>query len=67
MPAASQPIWWFWISLCLGMDGYAVCREMRSDPLLKEVPILFLTAKAKDEDKIAGFMAGADDYMVKAF
>ena len=50
-----------------GMDGYAVCREMRSDPLLKEVPILFLTAKAKDEDKIAGFMAGADDYMVKPF
>ena len=50
-----------------GMDGYAVCREMRSDPLLKDVPILFLTAKAKDEDKIAGFMAGADDYMVKPF
>ena len=38
-----------------GMDGYAVCREMRSDPLLQSIPILFLTAKAKDEDKIAGF------------
>ncbi len=50
-----------------GMDGYAVCREMRGDPLISEIPILFLTAKAKDEDKIAGFMAGADDYLCKPF
>jgi DNA-binding response OmpR family regulator len=50
-----------------GMDGYAVCREMRSDPLLQNIPILFLTAKAKDEDKIAGFLAGADDYLCKPF
>jgi DNA-binding response OmpR family regulator len=50
-----------------GMDGYAVCREMRSDPLLANLPILFLTAKAKDEDKIAGFLAGADDYLCKPF
>lgn len=50
-----------------GMDGYAVCREMRADPLLKDVPILFLTAKAKDEDKITGFTAGADDYLTKPF
>ncbi len=50
-----------------GMDGYAVCREMRSDPLLADIPILFLTAKIKDEDKIAGFNAGADDYLCKPF
>jgi len=50
-----------------GMDGYTVCREMRADPILKELPILFLTAKAKDEDKIAGFLAGADDYLSKPF
>ncbi len=50
-----------------GMDGYAVCREMRADPLLKNVPILFLTAKTKDEDKITGFNAGADDYLSKPF
>jgi DNA-binding response OmpR family regulator len=50
-----------------GMDGYAVCREMRSDPILEEVPILFLTAKSKDEDKIVGFKAGADDYLGKPF
>ena len=50
-----------------GMDGYAVCREMRADPLLVDVPILFLTAKIKDEDKIAGFNVGADDYLSKPF
>jgi len=44
-----------------------VCREMRADPLLKEVPVLFLTAKVKDEDKVAGFMAGGDDYLCKPF
>lgn len=50
-----------------GMDGYAVCREMRGDPLLANIPILFLTAKGKDEDKITGFQAGADDYLTKPF
>ncbi|MBA3072384.1 MAG: response regulator transcription factor, partial [Anaerolineae bacterium] len=50
-----------------GMDGYTVCREMRADPLLVNVPILFLTAKTKDEDKIMGFNAGADDYLGKPF
>ncbi len=50
-----------------GMDGYSVCREMRADPLLANVPILFLTAKSKDEDKITGFRAGADDYLTKPF
>ncbi len=50
-----------------GMDGYAVCREMRADPILAGIPILFLTAKSKDEDKIAGFQAGADDYLAKPF
>src|SRR5512133_1058001 len=50
-----------------GMDGYAVCREMRADPILSEVPILFLTAKTKPEDRITGFNVGADDYLGKPF
>lgn len=50
-----------------GMDGYTVCREMRGDIKLSNVPILFLTAKIKDEDKITGFKAGADDYLSKPF
>ncbi len=50
-----------------GMDGYQVCRQIRGDPLLRELPVLFLTAKIKDEDKIEGFRAGAVDYLSKPF
>lgn len=49
------------------MDGYTVCSEMRADPELSEVPILFLTAKTKPNDRIAGFRSGADDYLCKPF
>lgn len=50
-----------------GMDGLQVCRELRNDPLLQTVPILFLTARGRVEDKIEGFEAGADDYLTKPF
>lgn len=50
-----------------GMDGYTVCKEMRDDVFLKEVPIIFLTAKNKVEDKIVGLSVGADDYLGKPF
>ena len=49
------------------MDGFEVCRTIRADPMLSDVPILFLTAKIKDEDKVNGFLAGADDYLTKPF
>lgn len=50
-----------------GMDGFTVCKEMREDIILKDVPIIFLTAKNKVEDKISGLSVGADDYLVKPF
>lgn len=50
-----------------GMDGYEVCRQIRQDPLLEDLPVLFLTAKGKEEDRIMGFRAGADDYLSKPF
>jgi two-component system alkaline phosphatase synthesis response regulator PhoP/two-component system response regulator RpaA len=50
-----------------GLDGFGVCREMRADPLLADIPILFLTAKSSDQDKITGLKAGADDYLTKPF
>ena len=50
-----------------GMDGFTVCKEMRQDVLLCDVPVLFLTAKTRDEDKITGLSAGADDYLGKPF
>lgn len=49
------------------MDGYQVCQAMRADPQLAEIPILFLTAKVKPQDRIAGFNVGADDYLCKPF
>ena len=50
-----------------GMDGLAVCREIKANPFLSRVPILILTALATVDFKIEGFEAGADDYLVKPF
>ncbi|MFN8454454.1 MAG: response regulator transcription factor [Anaerolineae bacterium] len=50
-----------------GMDGFATCRELRGDPAIADVPILFLTALGRPEDRIEGFRAGADDYLTKPF
>ena len=47
------------------MDGMATAKEIRE--LNRQVPILFLTAKSLEEDKLAGFAAGADDYLTKPF
>jgi len=47
-----------------GLDGYDVCEEIRK---LSDVPILFLTAKSEEEDKLLGYDLGADDYMTKPF
>jgi DNA-binding response OmpR family regulator len=49
------------------MDGYTVCEQMRADPILTDVPILFLTAKVKPQDRINGLSIGADDYLCKPF
>lgn len=46
-------------------SGLDVCRRLREDPLTRHVPILVLTARVGDEDRIAGFEAGADDYVTK--
>ena len=50
-----------------GMDGLETCRELRSDPLLKSVPILFLSGKGRPEERVEGLEAGADDYLAKPF
>ena len=50
-----------------GMDGIAVCREIKANPFLSRVPILILTALATVDFKIEGFEAGADDYLIKPF
>lgn len=49
------------------MDGIEVCRRLRGSPSTASVPILFLTASGGIESKVAGFDAGADDYLTKPF
>lgn len=50
-----------------GMNGLDVCRVMRRDPWMSKIPVLMLTAKAEEEDVVAGLEVGADDYMTKPF
>ena len=50
-----------------GKDGYDVCRELRSNGKTKAVPIIMLTAKSEEIDKILGLELGADDYITKPF
>ncbi|MEK7277547.1 MAG: response regulator transcription factor [Chloroflexota bacterium] len=50
-----------------GMNGLDVCRQIRADPALADTPVLFLTSKGDVEDKVAGLIVGADDYLAKPF
>ena len=50
-----------------GMSGFSVARKLREDEKTKHVPIIFLTAKGSENDKITGFNLGADDYISKPF
>ena len=49
------------------MDGYETCRRLKENPSLKEIPIIFLTAKTETEDIVKGFELGAVDYVTKPF
>lgn len=48
-----------------GLDGYSVCRLLKSDPQLARIPVIFVTGRATLEDKLAGLTLGADDYLLK--
>lgn len=50
-----------------GMTGIEVCKAMRSDPKTASIPVIMLTAKGEETDKIVGLEVGADDYMTKPF
>lgn len=49
------------------MDGFEVCRVLKQNPKLKDVPVLMLTAKGEEVDRVVGLELGADDYVVKPF
>jgi two-component system, OmpR family, alkaline phosphatase synthesis response regulator PhoP len=50
-----------------GMDGYDVCKEIRKDNAISTMPIIMITAKGEELDKILGLELGADDYITKPF
>lgn len=49
------------------LDGYALCRALKTDSALSEIPVMLLTAKADEKSEIEGLETGADDYMAKPF
>ncbi|MDH3198575.1 MAG: response regulator, partial [Candidatus Krumholzibacteria bacterium] len=49
------------------MDGYEVCRKMREDFGLSQIPVIMLTAKGDQRDRITGLEGGANDYLVKPY
>lgn len=50
-----------------GFSGVQICQLLRNDPEFRTVPIIFLTARAEEGDRIKGLQSGADDYVAKPF
>ncbi len=50
-----------------GMDGLLVCQAMRADPATAGIPVIMLTARGEEAERIAGLELGADDYVTKPF
>ena len=50
-----------------GMDGFEICKTLKKDPKTHAVPILMLTAKGEEVDRVVGLELGADDYVTKPF
>jgi len=50
-----------------GLDGVTVCRAIRKDSINSSVPVLMLTARREESDKVVGLDSGADDYLTKPF
>jgi DNA-binding response OmpR family regulator len=49
------------------MDGYELCRDLKTQFKTSHIPVILLTAKASESSKAAGFETGADDYIIKPF
>ncbi|MFT5442623.1 MAG: two-component system phosphate regulon response regulator PhoB [Myxococcota bacterium] len=49
------------------MSGTEICRRLRSDPVTADIPVVMLTARSEEVDRVVGFELGADDYVTKPF
>ena len=49
------------------LDGFTICRELRRDPRTQGIPIMMLTARGSERDRVTGLELGADDYLTKPF
>lgn len=49
------------------LDGFGLLRELRADPLTRDIPVIMLSARAGEDSRIEGMEAGADDYLIKPF
>src|SRR5512140_3444897 len=49
------------------VDGFELCRQIRQSPVLGRIPVLFLTARSDEVDRVLGLEIGGDDYMTKPF
>jgi DNA-binding response OmpR family regulator len=49
------------------LDGFTICRELRRRPATRTLPILMLTARSSEQDRVTGLELGADDYLTKPF
>lgn len=50
-----------------GMDGFSICQQLRQDPRFRDTPVIFLTARTEEVDRLHGLENGGDDYVVKPF
>ncbi len=48
-------------------DGFELCRQIRQSPMLGRIPVIFLTARSDEVDRVLGLEIGGDDYMTKPF
>ncbi len=66
--AVAQPPMLFLLDVMLpGGSGLEVCRQIRGTPAVAGIPVMFVTAKGSERDRLHGFELGADDYIVKPF
>ncbi len=50
-----------------GRSGLDVCRDLKSSPVTRKIPVIMITAKSEESDQLIGFATGADDYVTKPF